>query len=140
MAASPRPDGIHVAQREYRIVIAAQGCLEDAVITESMQCLFESELWTAMPMAARTGSSRGLAFRMVSRVLCLAHTEKVYNSRYQLKTFLLLVDPSLYAEVLAETCQWDQWTTSFSNTYLGQGIDSPFSVGGFAIYRVDVEA
>ena len=55
----------------------------------------------------------------------MAHKEKVYNSRYPLKTFLLLVDPSLSAEVLAETCQWDQWTTSFCNTYLGQGIDSP---------------
>ena len=62
------------AQREYRVVLVAQGREEQAVL-ESVQRLYQPETWLPVPAGSRTAAKRCLAFRVLSRMLCLAHKE-----------------------------------------------------------------
>lgn len=99
----------------------AQGELEEAAIAQVRSAFVEPMHWSVLPLGRKTVDMRHLAFVSFSRTLCVFHDQMVKNKHYPFRIFLLLVDPALEATIIAERCQWDEWTVGFATAYKNKG-------------------
>ena len=65
-----------------------------------------------------------VAFRVLSRLMCLVGKRIAKNKACPFKTFLLLMDVEIKHIILAERCHWDPWTKGFCEHFADAGIDS----------------
>ena len=130
--------------REFRVTIAAEHKLENEFFGDLRKLFFEVEKWEGLPMSFNSVRTRALAFRLLSSLGCAIQELLVLpHSRYPLKLFLMLADPSI-AEVVssADECELDSFTEAFVERFAPVGLASPDSFASLRtlalILRADI--
>lgn len=115
-----------VHSRRYRIVVAAEGELEDKLAERVEAAQSDSLLWQAVHPQARTGATNELGFRMLHMARAVVHhhlTEQ--HLAFPYKLFRTLVRPDLAEEIAAtRPCLLDRFSSWFLAAHQEGGLHS----------------
>ena len=115
----------HQPQRQYSLVEAAKGTLENRFHQQVAAVFKDKELWSIVPDSACTSRWRTNAFKVLSRGAAAVHQLiSVPHQGFPYQTFLLLEDPAKSATIAAQpVCLKDGFTRSLASQWTG--LDSP---------------
>ena len=115
--------GSDLVAREFRVLVAAEGKLENKLFEQLAQLFLDEGIWEVIPQGDLTVSFTCKAFRLLSRLGCaveqlLAHPHR----QFPICLFKLLRHPELAADFIGVSkCQKDAWTQSVEDAYPSLG-------------------
>jgi hypothetical protein len=115
---------VHGRKKEYALVTAARGTLEDRFGTQLGELWSENHLWLLLPKERQTEEFRSLTFAVMSKLGCLVCKYLVRGHKsLTVQLFQLLFDASLeIAQVLLDeehypACIRTDWVLDFLRTF-----------------------
>ena len=121
---------VGVDHRAGAILDLVQQIAETKLI-QQIRASTNAESWQWFPKEALNLQHQALAFRVSSKLGCLATLYLVAPTKtYPLRLFQLLIDPRYVDEVQAQSpCVFDDFTRSFLEKYPGPSLTSPAALG-----------